>query len=133
VPAQSTPQLLEAGARAAENPAFAAESAPKSERVGRQLVAVGGRRLQPREERFRIIGVDLEPLDLDHCPVAQLECDEAGAVGPNPEVPAPGARLPFGKIVGQASQQVADLAAEIGLELEHRSAEKHIGTATHLG
>ena len=50
-----------------------------------------------------------------------------------PEVSAPSLTLPLGEIIGQSRQHVAHLAAEIGLELEHRSAEKHIGAAADLG
>lgn len=100
VRSQGVPQLLEAYATAAKGQALAAELAAENERIRGQLVTIGERRLEPGKQGFRVIGLDVQPANLDQHTVAQLERDEARPIGCDAEVPSASLTLPLGQIVG---------------------------------
>lgn len=48
---------------------------PEDQRLGRRPVAVGERRLKPRQQRVKILGPGLAAAELDQGAVAELERD----------------------------------------------------------
>jgi hypothetical protein len=131
--AQLGPQALENTTGPAEAEAAAAKLALDCQRVGRQIVPIRKRRLQPGEECLGARRVRLVPADFDQCALAQLIGEERGAVGGNPEETAPCLPLPLGQIIGQPGEYVPQFLAQITLELENDRAEQRVGAAMHLG
>jgi hypothetical protein len=68
--------------------------------VRQQIVTIGTRRIEPSEQGFRVVGVNIQPRDLDQRPVSPLQRDEADPVRCDTEISAPGLTLPLSEIVG---------------------------------
>src|SRR5579885_551306 len=131
--AQRLPELLQLEPGAAEGEALPPEFPAKDERLWKELIAVRERRLDPSEQRIRILRPNLMAADLDQCSAAELKGNKCRSVGSNAEITAACAALAFAQIVGQARLDIPHLAAQIRLEFEDRGAEQHIGAAADLG
>lgn len=133
VVAQALPERLEGGAGAGPGEALAAELAAHAQRLGRDVVTVGKRRLEPGEESVGRSRVGLVSADRDELAVAPLEGEEGRPVGGEAEIATAGPLLALGQIVGQAGLDVGPFPAQIALELDDRGAEQHVGPAADFG